>query len=87
MSNININLLQKALEATNNRLKELENRHKTAIDGYKYSIEQDIINEKLIIAVLTDKINEVKKCAHIWGYTEDIMKHLEDVMRDIEDNI
>lgn len=87
MSNININLLQKALETTNNRLKELENRHKTAIDGYKYSIEQDILIEKLIIAVLTDKINEVKKGAHICGYTEDIMKHLEDVMRDIEDNI
>ena len=87
MNNINISLLKKSLEAAKNRLKELENRHKTAIDGYKHSIEQDILVEKLTIAVLTDKINEVKKGAHIWGYTEAIMKHLEDVMRDIEDNI
>lgn len=86
MNNIDISLLKKSLEAAKNRLKELENRHKTAIDGYKHSIEHDILVEKLTIAVLTEKINEVKKGAHIWGYPEAIMKHLEDVMNDIEDD-
>lgn len=86
MNNIDISLLEKALEAAKNRLKELENRHKTAIDGYKHSIEQDILVEKLTIVVLTEKINEVKNGAHIWGYPEAIMKHLEDIMKDIEDD-
>ena len=86
MSNIDISLLKKALEAAKNRLKELENRHKTAIDGYKHSIEKDILVEKLTIAVLTEKINEVKMESHIWGVPEAIMKHLEDVMNDIEDD-
>ena len=86
MNKIDISLLEKSLEAAKKRLKELENRHKTAIDGYKHSIHQDILVEKLTIAVLTDKINEVKKGAHIWGYTEAIMKHLENIMNDIEDD-
>lgn len=53
--------LQNALDAAKKRLKDLEKRYDTAIEQYQYYLGKDIEAEKLNIAVLEEKLENVKK--------------------------
>lgn len=59
--NITEERLQNALDAAKKRLKDLEKRYDTAIEQYQYYLGKDIEAEKLNIAVLEEKLKDIKK--------------------------
>ena len=58
--NITEESLQKALDAAEKRLEDLEKRYNTAIDGYQYCLSKDIDVEKANIELLKEKIEEIR---------------------------